>query len=265
MALGKPVGIVSSMETLPLKTSIRLLIVDDQAVVRAGFSSVLRSQVGLNVVSAVASGEEALRFLEHFAIDVLLLDLHMPAMSGIDTLRSVQELSCPPQVIVLSSFEPDEQICRAVETGAKGYLCKDVSSSEIIEAVHAVHSGSSYLPQWIVTQISERRLRLSLTPRELEVLEMVSKGLTNREIGRAIQVSHFTVRNHVRNIIAKLEVGNRTEAAIVAIQQGIFAADHPVRSVCWGIVPNGSREKQSNVVADDRLVPRHTRPFLRMQ
>jgi two-component system NarL family response regulator len=225
------------METLPSKASIRLLIVDDQAVVRAGFSSVLRSQVGLNVVSAVPSGEEALRFLERFAIDVLLLDLHMPAMSGIETLRRVQELSSPPQVIVLSSFEPDEEICRAVEAGAKGYLRKDISCGEIVEAVRAVHFGSSYLPQWIVTQISERRLRLSLTRRELEVLEMVSKGLTNKEIGRAMQVSHFTVRNHVRNVIAKLDVGNRTEAAVVASQQGTFTAYGPVQSHVLGHFP----------------------------
>jgi two-component system NarL family response regulator len=252
------------MGNLPL-ASIRLLIVDDQTVVRAGFSSVLRSQVGLNVVGAVPSGEEALRFLERFAVDVLLLDLHMPAMSGIETLLTLQKLSCPPQVIILSSFEPDEEICRAVETGAKGYLRKDTSCSEIIEAVYAVHSGSSYLPQWIVARISERKLRSTLSPRELEILEMVSKGLTNKEIGRAIQVSHYTVRNHVRHIIAKLEVGDRTEAATVAIQQGILMAYDPVRFMCRGIVPDGSREKPSKLVAGDRRVLGHTRSFPQMQ
>jgi len=148
----------------------------------------------------------------------------MPGMSGIETLLASQELPCPPNVIVLSSFEPDEEICRAVETGAKGYLRKDISCTEIIEAVHAVHSGRSYFPQWIKDRVSERKLQPSLSPRELEVLEMVAKGLTNKEIGRAIQVSHFTVRNHVRHIIAKLEVGDRTEATTVAIQQGILMA-----------------------------------------
>jgi two-component system NarL family response regulator len=202
-------------------------------VVRAGFSSVLRSQVGLHVVGAVRSGEEALKFLERYAVDVLLLDLRMPGMSGIETLLALQELPCPPRTIVLSSFEPDEEICRAVELGAKGYLRKDTSYSEIIEAIHMVHSGSSYLPRWIASRISERNPRSNLSPRELEILEMVSKGLTNKEIGRAIQVSHFTVRNHVRHIIAKLEVGDRTEAATVAIQHGILMVrDSFQDSVC---------------------------------
>jgi len=207
-----------------LSASIRLLIVDDHSVVRAGFNSVLRRQVGLDVVGSVQSGEEALMFLEHCSVEVLLLDLHMPGMSGIETLLALQKLPCPPHVIVLSSFEPDEEICRAVEMGANGYLRKDISCTEIIEAVHTVHSGRTYFPQWIKDRVSERKLQPSLSPRELEILEMVAKGLTNKEIGRAIQVSHFTVRNHVRHIIAKLEVGDRTEATTVAIQQGILMA-----------------------------------------
>jgi two-component system, NarL family, response regulator len=243
------------MRKFQLKTSIRLLVVDDQTVVRAGFSSVLRGQVGLDVVGAVPSGEAALRFLERSAVDVLLLDLHMPTMSGVETLLTLQKLSCPPRVIVLSSFEPDEEISRAVETGARGYLRKDTSCTEIIAAVYAVHSGGSYLPQWIVDRISERKPRSNLSPRELEILEMVSKGLTNKEIGRAIQVSHFTVRNHVRHIIAKLEVGDRTEAATVAIQQGILTANDPARFRSSVMASDGGREKPSNLEGVDRRMP----------
>lgn len=212
------------MGDVALSASIRLLIVDDHEVVRAGFSSVLRRQVGLSVVDSVQSGEEALAFLARCPVDVVLLDLHMEGISGIDTLIALQRLNPPPNVIVLSSFEPDEEICRAVEAGAKGYLRKDISSIEIVEAIHAVHSGDGYFSRWIKDRISERKLQQSLSPRELEILEMVAKGLTNKEIGRAIQVSHFTVRNHVRHIIAKLEVGDRTEATMVAIQQGILNA-----------------------------------------
>jgi two-component system, NarL family, response regulator len=253
------------MRNLLLKALIRLLIVDDQTVVRAGFSSVLHRQVRLDVVGAVPSGEEALRFLEGRAVDVLLLDLHMPAMGGIETLLASQQFSHPPQVIILSSFEPDEEICRAVEMGAKGYLRKDTSSGEIIEAIYAVHSGRTYLPQWIVDRVSERKLRSTLSSREHEILGMVSKGLTNKEIGRAIQVSHFTVRNHVRHIIAKLEVGNRTEAATVAIQQGILAVSDPDRSVCRGPAPEPGQAKRSSLVGGDRRVPGPTRSFLPMQ
>jgi two-component system NarL family response regulator len=105
-----------------------------------------------------------------------------------------------------------------------GYLRKDISCTEIVEAVHTVHAGKTYFPQWIRDRVSERKFQPSLSRREREILEMVAKGLTNKEIGRAIQVSHFTVRNHVRHIIAKLEVGDRTEATTVAIQQGILMA-----------------------------------------
>jgi two-component system NarL family response regulator len=149
--------------------------------------------------------------------------------------------------------------------GATGYLRKDISCGEIVEAIRAVHAGGNYLPQWIVTQTSERRLRLSLTPRELEILEMVAKGLTNKDIGRAIQVSPFTVRNHVRHIIAKMEVGNRTEAASVAVQQGMLTAHDPIRSKPLDIVPYDHRYQPSNVVTDDLPMPRPTQPFLRMQ
>ena|SRR5205823_6938664 len=212
------------MGDLAQEAPIRLLIADDHAVVRAGFSSVLRRQVGLEVVGSVQSGAEALTFLARCPVDVLLLDLHMPGMSGIETLLALQGLACPPKVIVLSTFEPDEEICRALETGARGYLRKDISCTEIVEAVYAVHSGKIHFPQCIKDRVSERKFQPSLSRRELEILEMVAKGFTNKEIGRAIQVSHFTVRNHVRHIIAKLEVGDRTEATTVAIQQGILMA-----------------------------------------
>jgi two-component system, NarL family, response regulator len=215
------------MADLTLSAPVKILIVDDHAVVREGFSSVLRRQVGLAVVGSVQSGVEALAFLKRCPVDVLLLDLHMPGMSGLETLLAVRGIPSPPKVIVLSSLEPDEEICRAVETGAKGYLRKDISGTEIVEAVYEVHSGKSHFPQSIKDRISERKSQPSLSRRELEILEMVSKGLTNKEIGRAIQVSHFTVRNHVRHIIAKLEVGDRTEATTVAIQQGILMAYSP--------------------------------------
>lgn len=231
-----------------LRTTTRVLIVDDHIVVRAGFSSVLRRQRGLTVVGSVTGGEEALIFLKNCAVDVLLLDLHMPGMSGIETLVALQRLACAPPVIVLSNSEPDDECCHAVEMGAQGYLRKDSSCSEIVEAIQIVRTGGRYLPPWIVTRIAERSAHSSLSPREHEILEMVAKGLTNKQIGGALQVSHFTVRNHVRHIMQKLEVGDRTEAATVAIQYGILGRNdsmhagqgaykcapcQPVPSVSW--------------------------------
>jgi DNA-binding NarL/FixJ family response regulator len=215
----------SPVERKP-RPSIRLLIVDDHWVIRAGLGSVLSNQAGLNVIGFAQSGEEALGLLDRLTADVVLLDLRMPGMGGLESLLELRRLGSPPQIIVLSSFEPDEEVCRAVEEGAKGYLLKDSSHAEIIDAVHAVYSGRTYLPEWVVFRLYERKRQPSLSPRELEILGMVAKGLTNKEISHVIQVSHFTVRNHVRNIITKLEVGDRTEAATVAIQYGILLARH---------------------------------------
>ncbi len=214
---------VSTLDRKP-RVPLRLLIVDDHLVVRVGFAGVLGNQDKWEVVGSVESGEDALEVLESVIADVVLLDIRMPGLGGLETLLEMRKIAHPPRVIVLSSFAPDEQVCRAVEAGALGYLLKDSSHDEIIEAVKAVHSGIPYLPQWIVSRLSERKARPSLSQRELEILEMVSKGLTNKEIGRVIRVSHLTVRNHVRHIIEKLDVADRTEASTVAIQQGILFA-----------------------------------------
>jgi DNA-binding NarL/FixJ family response regulator len=203
-------------------TRLRILIADDHAVIREGFTSICRD-AGFAIVGLARSGEELLSTLERLPVDVLLLDLRMPSTRVIDTLVEIRNLPSPPQVIILSSFEPDERVCDAVEAGATGFLLKDSSRTNIVEAICAVGSGCCCLPPWITSRISERKGRPGLSPRELEVLEMVSKGLTNKEIAQAIQVSHFTVRNHVRRIIDKLDVGDRTEAATLAIKQGILS------------------------------------------
>jgi DNA-binding NarL/FixJ family response regulator len=210
------------MENSTAGTTIKLLIVDDHPVVRVGLSSMLKKQPGLSVIGAAHSGAEALDLLTHTPVDVLLLDLRMPKMSGIDVLRSLRELTSPPHVIVLSSFEFEEEIYQAVEAGAKGYLLKDSSRNEIIRAIHAVQAGKTYFPPRIVARLEERKLRSGLTPREMEVLEMLSKGFTNKEIARGLAISQYTVRNHINSITNKLGVSDRTEAATVAIQQGIL-------------------------------------------
>jgi two-component system, NarL family, response regulator len=205
---------------------IRVLLADDHPVVRAGLNSMLRKQSGLRIVGTVHGGREALDFLANEPADVMLLDLRMPHMDGIDTLRALHKLLSPPKVVILSNFELDEEIYRAVEAGAMGYLVKDTSRDEIITAIQAVHAGNTHFPKRIEERLSERKQRHGLSAREVEILELLSKGLTNKAIGQALGISKYTVRNHVNRILEKLEVCDRTEASTVAIEQGILPTFH---------------------------------------
>jgi two-component system NarL family response regulator len=205
---------------------IRLLLVDDHPVVRAGLNSMLRKQSGLKIVGSLHGGREALDFLANEAADVMLLDLRMPNMDGIDTLRALRKMVSPPKVVILSNFEFDEEIYRAVEAGAMAYLGKDTSRDEIITAIKAVNAGKTHFPKRIEERLEDRKQRHGLSAREVEILELLSKGLTNKTIGQALGISKFTVRNHVNRILEKLEVCDRTEATTVAIGQGILPTFH---------------------------------------
>lgn len=201
---------------------VRVLIVDDHPVVRAGLATLLRKEVGLKVTGSAHSGEEALEILKSSPVDVMLLDIRMPSISGIDLLNLLKNTENPPLVLILSSYEYEEEIYRAVKAGARGYLSKNASRAEIVGAIEAVIRGGKYFPENIAALIAEREERSSLSPREIEILEMVSKGLTNKEIARVLEISQYTVRNHINHISAKLDVGDRTEAATLALQQGII-------------------------------------------
>jgi two-component system, NarL family, response regulator len=201
---------------------IRILIVDDHPVVLAGLTSMLSTQPDFDVVGSASGGEEALQMLRTRVTDILLLDLRMPGMNGVDTLLAIRTERIHVRAIILTSFETDEDIYRSVQAGAQGYLLKGAPQSDMVEAIHAVHAGRRYLPRHIAARLAERIMRTELTARELEVLHMLARGLTNKEIGSALEISGNTVRNHVNSIIEKLEVSDRTEAATTAIQRGII-------------------------------------------
>lgn len=204
------------------KRPIRILIVDDHPVVQAGLSSMLATHGEIEVIGSASSGDEALMMVRQDMPDILLLDLRMPGMNGIDTLYALKEMKASARVIILTSFETDENIYRAVQAGAQGYLLKDTSQRQMLEAIATVHMGKRYIPNPIAARLAERMLRSNLTARESEILEMLAKGLTNKQIGTALSISENTVRNHVNSIMEKLEVSDRTEAVAVAIQQGII-------------------------------------------
>ncbi len=203
---------------------IRVLIVDDHPVVRAGLASLLRRQAGLKLTGAAHSGEEAMELLKRSPVDVMLLDLRMPSINGIHLLNLLKARDYGPKAIILSSYEYEEEIYQAVKAGARGYLSKNAAREEIVAAIEQVVAGATYFPDRIMQWIEEREARSSLSAREIEILEMVSKGLTNKEIAVALRISHYTVRNHINHITAKLQVADRTEAATVALRQGIIGA-----------------------------------------
>ena len=210
------------MKTQPEQTPIRILVVDDHLIVRAGLTMLLGEEPGFIVAGGVGGGSEALTFLDTNLVEVVLLDLRMPRKSGLDVLREIVARNNPARVLILSSFEYEEEIYRAAKAGARGYLTKDAVRAEIVSAIRRVAAGDLHFSEAIAARIAERESRTGLSPREHDILKMISKGLTNKEIGRALEISQFTVRNHVVHVLAKLEASDRTEAVSIAIQQGVL-------------------------------------------
>jgi DNA-binding NarL/FixJ family response regulator len=208
--------------------NIRIMIIDDHPVVRAGLESMLSTQPDMDVVASASGGLEALALLEAITPDVIrpdviLMDLRMSGMSGLDTIRAINLRPDPPRILVLTSFDAEEDIYQSVVAGAQGYILKDTPQGRLLEAIHLVYAKKRYFPADIAARLIERMARSNLTPRERQVLQLVAKGLTNKEIGRVLGISDNTARNHVNSIIEKLEVSDRTEAATIAIRQGLVS------------------------------------------
>jgi two-component system, NarL family, response regulator len=202
---------------------IRIMLIDDHPVVRAGLASMLSTQPDIDVVASASSGREALALLETITPDVILMDLRMPGMSGLDAIRAINQRPDPPRILVMTSFDTDEDIYQSVGAGAQGYILKDTPQDLLLEAIHLIYAKKRYFPADIAARLTERMTRSNLTPREHEVLQFVAKGLTNKEIGRVFGISENTARNHVNSIIEKLEVSDRTEAATIAMRQGLVS------------------------------------------
>lgn len=202
---------------------IRILIVDDHPVMCSGLSNMLNAQERMTVIGTTGSGSEALKFVAREKPDLMLLDLRMPGMDGISVLRALQSVEAPPKVLVLTSYEQDELIYQAIRAGAQGYLLKDTSETELIAAITVVQAGRRYIPIDIAARLADRMMRSDLTPRELQTLELLAKGSTNKQIAAALSLSDYTIRHYVNNIMEKLKVSDRTEAVAIAFKSGLLS------------------------------------------
>ena len=210
--------------------TIRLLIADDHPVVRDGLSAILGTQPDFEVVGEAASGAETVECMKRLHPDVLLLDLEMPGMDGVEALRRIREANPDARAIIFTAFDTDERILSAVQAGAQGYLLKGAPREELFRAIRVVHAGGSLLQPVVTTkllrQIAQNEAPAPsgpdvLTPREVEVLQLLAKGYQNKEIAVRLVISERTVKFHVSSILNKLGAGNRTEALRAAIQQGL--------------------------------------------
>lgn len=212
---------------------IRVFLADDHAVVREGLVALIGTEADMEVVGTAANGEEAVRRVLHYQPDVTLLDLHMPRKSGLEAIVEIKEKLPGAHILVLTSFGDDENVFTAIKSGALGYLLKDTPPHELIEAIRNVHAGKSALHPDIALKVirelkkpGERPSSVDpLTVREVDVLKQVARGLSNEEIAQELVVSERTVRTHVSNILGKLHLANRTQAALYALREGISKLD----------------------------------------
>lgn len=203
------------------KETIRVLVVEDHNVVRQGLVALLNLVEGIQVVGEAADGVEAIaRFREHRP-DVTLIDLRLPKLGGVEVIQRVRASAPQARFVVLTTYDGDEDIYRALKSGAKAYLLKGMTTEELIATIREVHAGRSHIPPAIAEKLAERMGTEDLTPRESEVLEQIVSGKSNKEIATELAISEATVKTHINTLLSKLGVTDRTQAATAAIRRGI--------------------------------------------
>lgn len=213
----------------PVSEHIRVFLADDHAIVRKGLEALIASQIDMTLVGTAVDGVEAVKLATTLSPDVILMDIQMPKLNGIEAIKEIKRIDPQARILVLTSFGEDETVFAAIKAGALGYLLKDSSPADLIQAIHHVYHGRTSLHPEIAlkliqeikkTPIHHPLTKAPLTEREVDILRLVARGLTNQEIADKLIVSERTVRTHISNILAKLHLANRTQAALYALRQG---------------------------------------------
>ena len=201
---------------------IRVLLADDHAIVRGGVAAVLGDAGDIAVVAEAADGADAVALYERHRPDVALVDVKMPALDGPAVVAAIRARHDQARIVVLTSFDADDDIERALRAGAKAYLLKDVQPGELVACVRAVHQGRAWVSPTVAAKLAERMTRVDLTPREMSVLRLLGEGLSNKEIAARLGIVEGTAKLHVSRLYEKLDVANRTEALAVALRRGLL-------------------------------------------
>ena len=204
------------------KERIRILIADDHSVVREGLVSLVKRKSDMVVVAEASNGREAVQLWKEHRPGVTLLDLRMPELGGVGAIKEIRELDENAHIVVLTTYDGDEDIYRAIKAGAKAYLLKDTARDALVETVRRVHAGETYLPPQLAAKLAERVSGEALSPREIDVLQRMAGGKSNKEIGAELFISEGTVKTHIKSIFNKLDVVSRTEAVATANRRGLI-------------------------------------------
>ena len=214
-----------STDTAAPAARARVLLVDDHALLRTGVANIINQEADLHVVAEAENGVEALKAYEQHQPDVTLLDLRMPVMEGVEVVRRLRERDPRARVIVLTTYDTDEEISRALKAGAKAYVLKDISADGLVTCIRDVLAGKTYLAPAAAAKLAEGVTRVQLTPRELAALRLMADGKSNKEIAQGLGISDRTVKTHLGHLFEKLGVTSRTEAVKIATRRGLVRLD----------------------------------------
>jgi two-component system, NarL family, response regulator len=201
--------------------SIQVLIAEDHAIVRDGLVTIINRAEDMSVVAEANNGQEAIELYRQHQPHITLMDLRMPILEGVDAIQQIRSLDSTARIIILTTYDTDEDIYRGLQAGASGYLLKDTTSAELLNAIRQVHAGKKYIPAQVAMKLTDRIQGDELTVRELEVLTLITQGKSNQTIGADLSISEGTVKFHIKNILQKLGVSDRTQAVVTALKRGL--------------------------------------------